>query len=52
MTNAIASPIIPKVLRNPKNSCVNDFELLLLIKTYLLEPNICRLREVNKHSYV
>jgi hypothetical protein len=40
MTNAIASPMIPKVLRNPKNSCVNDFELLLLTNTYFTELNI------------
>jgi len=40
MTNAIANPIIPNVLRKSKNSCVNDFELLLLTHIYFPELNI------------
>jgi len=40
ITNAMANPIIPNVLRKLKNSCVNDFELLLLTHIYLPELNI------------
>ncbi len=34
ITNAMANPIIPNVLRKSKNSCANDWKLVSMIHYY------------------